>query len=67
MMTLQEAITLVKERSLTLREYVKPFSDAKVGEATKKYIERCLERAEYNEQLAKWLTELQERREADHI
>lgn len=64
-MTLDEAITRAKERARTLREYAKPFAEAKVGEATKKYIERCLERAEYNEQLAGWLEELAERREAD--
>lgn len=64
-MELNETIARTKERARTLREYAKPFAEANVGEATKKYIERCLERAEHNEQLAAWLTELQERREAD--
>ena len=64
-MKLTDAAAHAKEKARILREYTKPFAEAKVGEATKKYIERCLERAEYNEQLAAWLTELQERREAD--
>ena len=64
-MTLGEAIAHAKERARTLRECTKPLGYNPVLGATKKYIEHCLERAEYNEQLAEWLTELQERREAE--
>lgn len=53
-----------KQKARTLREFTKSCAEAKVGVSTKKYIEHCLERAEHNEQLAAWLEELQERREA---
>ena len=62
---LTEAIAHYKERARNYIETLKPFGDKPMLEATKKYIARQQEFARKYGQLAAWLTELAERREAD--
>ena len=61
--TLKEAIQHCNEKAQRLRGNTKPFGDRPVTGAAKKYVENCLERAEYNEQLASLLEELKDYRE----
>ena len=62
---LTEAIAHYKERARTYIDTLKPFGNKPLLEATKRYIARQQEFARKYEQLAAWLEELAERREAD--
>ena len=62
---LKDAITHAREVAETQRRYTKAFGDKPVTGAAKNYVNLCLECAAEHEQLAAWLEELVERREAD--
>ena len=62
---LKDAITHAREVAETQRGYTKAFGDKPVTGAAKNYVNLCLECASEHDQLAEWLTELDERREAD--
>ena len=62
---LTEAISHAREVAEKQRGYTKALGPNPVTGAAKNYINLCLECAAEHDQLADWLTELQERREAD--
>jgi len=62
--TLDEAIKHCEEKATELRERSDVLSETSTTSKGKE-ISDCLECAEEHEQLAEWLTELKERREAD--
>lgn len=65
-MTLDEAIKHCKEKAEELRKEAKWIGTSEVP-SMKKETQDCLECANEHEQLAGWLAELKERREADNF